>query len=167
MDMAIQEIATQAIESPSADNPLFWIGVGVVLAIQVADKAIIWIRTLRGKGTGYGTVNDKLGNEILSELRKITDIMDKDFTERVRQQEQVDDLFKWHSPDNEGEQKWKGATIHRIVERTEGVIKSLINDMNMSFKDVTGILTDHIKDDAEQQHTMNNKLSAIERYTKR
>ena len=164
MDGAIQQVATDALKNPET-APYMLILIGFGLAFLVIDKVVFWILRLRGKGAT--PMSDNGVKELTAEVRKLTEAMNRNYVEQVKSQEQVDDLYGWHAPDGDGEQKWKGAIIHRIVERTEGIIKSLINDMNMSFKDVTGILTDHIKDDAEQQHTMNNKLSAIERYTKR
>ena len=163
MDGAIQQVAQQAIESPSADNPLFWIGVGIVLAIQVADKVILWIRTLRGRGSGNGTVNDKLGREILAELRKLTDITNKGYVERLKQQEQVDDLFKWHSPDDSGEQKWKGTAILNMLNTYNGRISSWFNDCSEEFKELFRILRSHIKEDSDSQVKIVKHLETIDR----
>ena len=163
MDDLVQSVAMEAISNPDVSNNVFWggVGIGILIAIQVMDKLAHWFRPGKVKG---GSAVDNVDIKALTDaINKLTEETQTHNNSQARQSEQVDDLFDWHAPDGEGEQKWKGAAMFRKLCNIEGSLKSWFHDGASDMKEFIGILRAHIKDDAEAQHKMSNQLHAIER----
>ena len=142
MDSITQEVLKQSGDG----SPFFWIMVGVVLVIQIADKLIYWIALYKKKREG-GESHPECG-ELATQVQLLTKqvstlVSDKQMqaVQKERSREQIESVYKWLLPDSNGEQKWKGASLARRVANIEGILKSLINDCNASFRDILNKLS--------------------------
>lgn len=139
--MEAEQIIAQAAQSGDGGSPIFWIMVGVVLCIQIADKIIYWFRSIKGKKSGGESHAEcgLLAQEVKNLTKQISVLVNDKHEQAVqkeRSREQIDSVYKWLSPDDAGEQKWKNAALHRRLGDVEGMIKSLINDCNASFTSI-------------------------------
>jgi len=136
MDNIAQTVVAKAAES---NDPIAYILMGVVITIVLLDKLSFWVPKWRGKS---GSAHAECGalavevSKLTKAVEQLVAVEDHDRDARVKMREQVDDMFQWHKPDNDGEQKWKGAALYRKLVTVEGSMHSLINDMNESFKDL-------------------------------
>ncbi len=126
-------------------DQLILIFVGFMAAVMIMREAVYWYDRLKNKRNGGHAECGQLAIEVRALTNALNDFMHMQQQQepaRIKMREQVDDLFNWHKPDDQGEQKWKNAALYRNVDRVIGILHSMVEDMNQSFKDQFQILRD-------------------------
>jgi len=132
-------MTSSAITLP--EGPLLYIGIGILLVIHVIDVLIRWYASIIKKDRRH---SDENIIRLLDEVHRIINLVEHDKTSTIKAHEQIDDLFKWHAPNQYGQQTWK--TNHIELVRLETTIKDLTIECREAFKGLFKLLRECIRE---------------------
>ena len=123
----MDELVQQVITSETGDvNPIFYIMVGVVLTIQIADKLIYWYRSLRKKPEDEEVVSGNSVQRFIKLLDAVEDIQ--------RQTDKISDIDgRLHSYHNDINSSMKDFS--KSLDKTFDTVDKTANGVDFLIRE--------------------------------